>query len=239
MEGTIVNAAAVLAGGTAGLLLRRRIPERMRETVMMGVGLATLLIGTQMALQTRNVLGVIVSLAAGAVIGEALHIEEGLEALGRWAEARIGTGGRSEGGIAAGFVASSLLFCVGPMTVLGAIQDGLGQPPVLLYTKSLLDGVSAVALAAALGAGVLLSAGTVIVYQGAITLAAGTVQTVMTPEMTRELTATGGVLIVGLGLGILQIRRIRVGALLPALLASVALTAGAPWLRALSRVFGF
>jgi uncharacterized membrane protein YqgA involved in biofilm formation len=239
VEGTIVNATAVLAGGTAGLLLRRRIPERMRETVMMGVGLATLLIGTQMALQTRNVLGVIVSLAAGAVIGEALHIEEGLEALGRWAEARIGTGGGSEGGIAASFVASSLLFCVGPMTVLGAIQDGLGQPPVLLYTKSVLDGVSAVALAAALGAGVLLSAGTVVVYQGAITLAAGAVQTVMTPEMTRELTATGGVLIVGLGLGILQIRRIRVGALLPALLASVALTAGAPWLRAFGRVLGF
>src|SRR3990170_8470317 len=238
MEGTIVNAVAVIAGGTAGVLLRRRFPERMRETMMMGVGLATLLIGFQMALQTRNVLGVILSLAAGAVIGEALHIEEGIEALGRWAEARVGTRGGSAGSVADAFVTSSLLFCVGPMTVLGAIQDGLGQPPLLLYTKSLLDGISAVAIGAALGAGVLLSAGTVLVYQGAITLAAGTVQAVMTPEMTRELTATGGVLIVGLGLGILQIRRIRVGALLPALLVSIALTAGMPWLREVGRALG-
>ena len=238
MEGTIVNAVAVIAGGTAGVLLRRRFPERMRETMMMGVGLATLLIGFQMALQTRNVLGVILSLAAGAVIGEALHIEEGIEALGRWAEARVGTRGGSAGSVADAFVTSSLLFCVGPMTVLGAIQDGLGQPPLLLYTKSLLDGVSAVAIGAALGAGVLLSAGTVLAYQGAITLAAGTVQTVMTPEMTRELTATGGVLIVGLGLGILQIRRIRVGGLLPALLVSIALTAGMPWLREVGRALG-
>lgn len=238
MQGTIVNAVAVIAGGTAGTLLRRRFPARMRETVMMGVGLATLLIGFQMALQTQNVIGVILSLAAGAVIGEALHIEEGIEVLGRWAEARVGAGGGGDGSVAAAFVASSLLFCVGPMTVMGAIQDGLGQPPLLLYTKSLLDGVSAVAIGAALGAGVLLSAGTVLVYQGAITLAAGAVQAVMTPEMTRELTATGGVLIVGLGLGILQIRRIRVGALLPALLVSIALTAGMPWLRDVGRLLG-
>lgn len=238
MEGTIVNAIAVIAGGSTGVLMRRRFPEKMRETVMMAVGLATLLIGFQMTLQTQNVLGVILSLAVGAVIGEALHIEEGVEALGRWAEARVGTGGGSAGSVTAAFVTSSLLFCVGPMTVLGAIQDGLGQPPLLLYTKSLLDGISAIAIAAGLGAGVLLSAGTVLVYQGAITLAAGAVQSVMTPEMTRELSATGGLLIVGLGLGILQIRRIRVGSLLPALLVSLAVTAGAPWLRAVGNALG-
>lgn len=128
------------------MLLRRRIPERMREAVMMGIGLATLLIGFQMALQTRNVLGVIVSLAACGALGELLRIEDSLETLGRWAERRAGAAG--EGAIAQAFVTSSLLFSVGPMTLLGAIQDGLGQPPVLLYTESLLDGASAVAIGA-------------------------------------------------------------------------------------------
>jgi hypothetical protein len=237
VEGTVVNTLAVLAGGTLGLLARRRFPEQMRETVMMGIGLATLLIGFQMALQTQNVLGLILSLAAGAVIGESLRIEEGLEAMGRWAEARVGARAAA-GNVAAAFVTSSLLFCVGPMTILGSIQDGLGQPPVLLYTKSLLDGISAMAIGAGLGAGVLLSAGTVLVYQGAITLAAGAVQSMLSAGMTRELTATGGVLIVGLGLGILQIRRVRVGGLLPALVVSVLLTAAAPWLRAVGRAFG-
>ncbi|MDR7418463.1 MAG: DUF554 domain-containing protein [Armatimonadota bacterium] len=237
MEGTIVNAIAVVAGGVMGLLLRRRFPERMRETVMNGVGLATLLIGFQMALQTRNVLSVIVSLAAGAVIGEALGVEDGIEALGRWAERQVGAWGGA-GNTAAAFVTSSLLFCVGPMTILGSIQDGLGQPPVLLYTKSLLDGISAVAIGAGLGAGVLLAAGTIVVYQGGLTLAASAVQALLSPEMTRELTATGGVLIVGLGLGILQIRRVRVGSLLPALVIVVLVTAAVPRLQVLARGLG-
>lgn len=237
MEGTVVNVAAVIAGGLAGVGLRRRIPERIRETVMAGIGLATLLVGFQMALQTRNILAVIVSLAVGAVLGETLRVEDGIEALGRWAE-RLVEGQADRPTTAQAFITSSLLFCVGPMTVLGAIQDGLGQPPVLLYTKSLLDGVSAAAIGAALGAGVLLSAGTVLVYQGALTLAAGLVQAALTPEITREMTATGGVLIVALGLGILQVRRVRVGNLLPALLVSVALTASAPYLGMLARILG-
>ena len=237
MEGTIVNAIAVVTGGLAGTALRHRFPERVRETVMAGIGLATLLIGFQMALQTGNVLVVIASLVLGGIIGEASHIEEGIEALGAWAERAYGSR-TQESTVAAAFVTSSLLFCVGPMTVLGAIQDGLGQTPVLLYTKSLLDGISAVAIGAALGAGVLLSAGTVLLYQGALTLAAGAVHSVMTQEMTRELTATGGALIVGLGLGILQIRKIRVGNLLPALVVSVLLTAALPYLRVLARAAG-
>ncbi|MBI3997664.1 MAG: DUF554 domain-containing protein [Armatimonadetes bacterium] len=237
MAGTLVNAIAVIIGGLIGLGLGRRFSERMRETVMQAVGLATLLIGFQMAVQTQYVLGIIVSLAAGAVLGEALHIEDGLEALGRWAEQRTGAVG-SEQAFARAFVTSSLLFCVGPLTVLGAIQDGLGQPPVLLYTKSLLDGISSVAIGAALGAGVLLSAVTVLLYQGTLTVAAEAIQRVMTPEMTRELTATGGVLIVGLGISILQLRRIRVGNLLPSLVVVVLLVAVRPHLGAVAQALG-
>jgi uncharacterized membrane protein YqgA involved in biofilm formation len=236
MEGTIVNVAAVVVGGLSGIRLRR-LPGRVREMIMQAIGLATLLIGVQMGLETRNLLGIIVSLVLGAVIGEALHIEEGLDDLGRWAERRLG-GTEEQAAFTRAFVTSSLLFCVGPLTLLGAIQDGLGQPPLLLYTKSLLDGITAVAIGAALGAGVLLSAVTVLVYQGTLTLAAGFVQRLMTPEMTRELTATGGVLIVALGLGILQIRRIRVANLLPALLVSVGVTIVAPRLGALARALG-
>ncbi len=234
MQGTLVNVAAVLLGGALGVSLRRRIPEGMRETVMQGIGLAVLIIGMQMALGTHNVLIVILSLVAGGIIGEALGIEAGLERLGEWAEARLGA--REEGStFARAFVTSSLLFCVGPLTILGAIQGGLGQPPVLLYTKSMLDGASSVAIGAALGAGVFLSAATVLVYQGALTLLAQAAQSVMTPDVTREFTATGGALVVGIGLNILRIRPIRVGNLLPALLVAVALTALLP---ALARSLG-
>jgi hypothetical protein len=240
VEGTIVNVLTVLMGGLIGVAFGRRIPERMRDTIMMGVGLATLVIGFQMALQTQNVVGVIISLVLGGVAGELLAIEAGLEAMGRWAERRVPAphGATQPGTTAAAFVTGSLLFCVGPMTLLGAIQDGLGQPPVLLYTKAVLDGVSAVAIGAALGAGILLSAATVLGYQGLITMTAGAVQGVLTPTMTREMTAVGGVLIIGLGLGILQIRRIRVGSLLPALPISVLVTLVWPWLQGLAQRFG-
>ncbi|MDR7481621.1 MAG: DUF554 domain-containing protein [Armatimonadota bacterium] len=230
-----MNAAAVVVGGGTGLLLGRRVPERVRDIVMQGVGLVTVVIGIQMALQTRNVLGLIVSLAAGAAVGELLQIEDALERLGQSAQRRMGTAAAS-GTFAQGFVTSSLLFCVGPMTLLGAVQDGLGQSPVLLYTKSVLDGISAVALAAALGAGVVLSAVTVLVYQGGITLLAGTAQRIMTPEVTREVSAVGGVLIFGLGLGILRVCRIRVGNLLPALVVMAVLTGLGPWWNALAAV---
>ena len=133
---------------------------------------------------------------------------------------------------------SSLLFCVGPLTILGSIQAGLGQPPTLLYTKSMLDGVSSLAIGAALGIGVLLSAGTILVYQGALTLLAQAVQSVMTPDVTREFTATGGVLVLGIGLTILGVRSIRAANLLPALLVVIVLMALVPGLGGLARSLG-
>ncbi len=234
MLGTLVNALAVLAGSTLGVLFRRRIPKGMDEILMQGLGLATLVIGMQMALGTRNVVVVILSMAIGGVLGHLLGIEPGLERLGTWAEARLGA--REEGStFARAFVTSSLLFCVGPLTILGAFQGGLGQPPVLLYTKSMLDGVSSVAIGATLGPGVFLSAGTILVYQGALTLLASSAQSLMTPDVTREFTATGGLLVLGVGITLLGLRPIRVGNLLPALLVVVVLTSVLPTLASLAR----
>lgn len=236
MLGTIVNALAVLVGGALGILFRRRIPTRVRDVLMQGLGLATLVIGMQMALETRDVVTVIVSVVIGAALGEAVGIEERLRRMGEWAEGRLGA--RGEGGtFARAFVMSSLLFCVGPLTILGSIQGGLGQPPVLLYTKSLLDGASSVAIGATLGAGVFLSALTVLVYQGLLTLLASAVQTVFTPHVTTEFTATGGVLVIGIALNLLRIQAIRVGSLLPALVVSPILVGALPLLSGLLRTF--
>src|SRR5256886_3972649 len=166
MLGTLVNALAVVVGSAIGVSLRRHIPEGMHEILMQGLGLAVLVIGMQMALGTHNVLVVIISMAVGGVLGEALGIEARLNRLGLWAEARLGA--REEGStFARAFVTSSLLFCVGPLTILGSIQGGLGQPPVLLYTKSMLDGVSSIAIGAALGAGGFLFPWPVLTYSGA------------------------------------------------------------------------
>ncbi len=234
MLGTLVNAVAVLVGSALGVLLRRRIPKGMDEILMQGLGLAVLVIGMQMALGTRNVVVVILSMAIGGVLGHLLGIEAALVRLGTWAEARLGA--REEGStFARAFVTSSLLFCVGPLTILGAFQGGLGQPPVLLYTKSMLDGVSSVAIGATLGPGVFLSAGTILVYQGALTLLASSAQTLMSPDVTREFTATGGLLVLGVGITLLGLRPIRVGNLLPALLVVVVLTSLLPTLTSLAR----
>ena len=234
MLGTLVNTLAVLAGSTLGVLFRRRIPKGMDDILMQGLGLAVLVIGMQMALETRNVVVVILSMAIGGAMGHLLGIEAGLERLGTWAEARLGA--REEGStFARAFVSSSLLFCVGPLTILGAFQGGMGQPPVLLYTKSVLDGVSSVAIGATLGPGVFLSAGTILVYQGALTLLASSAQTLMTPDVTREFTATGGLLVLGVGITLLGLRPIRVGNLLPALLVVVVITSLLPTLASLAR----
>jgi uncharacterized membrane protein YqgA involved in biofilm formation len=201
---------------------------------MQGLGLAVIVIGVQMARGTHNVVVLILSMAIGGVLGHLLGIEAGLERLGTWAEARLGA--REEGStFARAFVTSSLLFCVGPLTILGAFQGGLGQPPVLLYTKSVLDGVSSVAIGATLGPGVFLSAGTILVYQGALTLLASSAQTLMTPDVTREFTATGGLLVLGVGITLLGLRPIRVGNLLPALLVVVVLTSLLPMLTSVAR----
>jgi hypothetical protein len=208
----------VLVGGTAGWLLGERLPGRVREAATVGVGLATLVLGAKLALGTQNVLVLMLSVILGAAAGAALHLSEWIERGSRRVEAMFH--GRP---LAEGFLTASLLFCVGPMALLGAIQDGLVGDWSLLAAKSILDGVSATALAAALGPGVLLSLGVILVYQGGITLVARllsasfSVLSASAPEVV-ELTAAGGAIVLALGFGILRVRDLRPLDLLPALL---------------------
>lgn len=220
MTGTIINVLTVIVGGTLGTLLGNRLPEKMRGTVMSGLGLMVAVIGMQMALSSRNVLIVLGSILVGGILGEALKIQDGLDALGRKLEARFVRGGES-GKFTRGFVTASLIFCIGPMTILGSIQDGLIGDYNLLVIKSTLDAFAGLAFASTLGIGVAFAALTVFIVQGGISLAAmvlgsalGTV-TRDTPWVI-EMTATGGVLIMGISLILLDLKQVRVGNLLPA-----------------------
>jgi len=231
MTGTLVNLATVAVGGTVGLLLGDRLPERVNEITMQAVGAVTLLIGFQMANEAQSgaqVILVLLGLASGSIIGEFLDIEGRLDHLGKRLEKRFGSGRR--GDFTRAFVTASLLFCVGPMTVLGAIQDGLSGDPTLLLTKSTLDGIAAMALAAALGIGTLLSTLTILVYQGGLTLLAGLGRAVMTPLVVRMVTSVGGLMILGLGVNIWGIARLRVANMLPAIVIVVLLVYAAGWL---------
>ncbi len=217
--GTLMNTATVITGGTLGLFLGHRLPERVQETVMHGLGLVTLVIGAQLALESKNILIVLGSLLLGGILGEWWGIEGRLENLGRRLERWLTKkGAKGNIPLSRGFVVASLLFCVGPMAILGSMQDGLTGEFSLLATKSLLDGFASLALASTLGVGVPLAALTVFTYQGALTLLAAYLGDFLTDPMIGEISATGGVLIMGLGVVLLEIKRLRVANYLPALL---------------------
>jgi uncharacterized membrane protein YqgA involved in biofilm formation len=205
----------VIAGSTVGTFLRSRFPDRVRQMVMWGVGLVSLVIGLQMSLTTNNILVVLGSLLTGGIIGELLRLEENLNKLGDTFQAKLS--GKKDSMFSKGFVTASLLFCVGPMTILGSIQDGLSGDYTLLATKSILDGFASLALAASMGWGVLFAALTVLVYQGGLTLGAGLAKTLLTEPMVAEMSATGGTLILAIGLNLLDLIAIRVANFLPAM----------------------
>jgi len=215
LRGTILNVITVLVGGGLGTFLGRRLPDNMRQTVLHGLGLVTLVLGLQMASGTANILIVMGSILVGAVLGEWWRIEERLQTLGEALQRHVNVG--TAGTLAQGFVTASLLFCVGPMALLGSIRDGLTGDYSLLAIKSLLDGFTSLALASTLGVGVLFSAVSILVYQGLVTLLAGLAQVGMTQAMITEMTATGGIIVLGMGFALLDVKRIRVGSLLPAL----------------------
>lgn len=223
--GTAINVVAVLVGGGIGVLAGARLPEGMRETAMQAIGIVTLLVGVQNFLAFDNPLVPLASVVVGLVVGESMGIEAGLQRFGDALERRFSKG---ESPVSRAFVATSLLFCVGPLTVIGSLEDGLRGDYGLLALKSGLDFIAALTFASVLGWGVLLSAGTVLVVQGTLTLGAGSLEPLVTDAMISAATATGGILIVGLGLGLLDLKRVRVGNMLPALLVAPLLVAAAP-----------
>jgi uncharacterized membrane protein YqgA involved in biofilm formation len=217
MLGTIVNALAIVAGSLLGLLCNQGIPEHYKQTVLQGVGLSVILIGWKNALLADNLLVVIVSIVAGALLGEWLRIEGRLEGLGQWLEARIAAGTGNTSSVARGFVTASLVYCVGSMAIVGSLESGLTGQHQTLFAKSILDGVISVVFASAMGIGVLLSALSVLLYQGVLTLAAVLLKPLLTPAVVSQMTSVGGLLIVAIGLNMLGMVKIRVGNLLPAI----------------------
>ncbi len=222
MTGTLLNVATVLIGGALGLLFGARVPERLKATVVTGMGLFVAAIGIQMFLKTENSLIVLGALLIGALLGEWWRIEDGLQALGQILEKRFS--GNAEDGEGAssrfvrGFLTASLLFCVGPLAILGSIQDGLTGNYNLLAVKSVLDGFASLAFASTLGVGVLFSALMILAYQGGISLLAAQLNAIVTASMMNEMTAAGGVILMGLAISnLLEIKKIRVGNFLPAL----------------------
>ena len=224
MKGTIVTVIAIFLGCSVGFSLKSKFPEKIGKIVMQGLGLVSLLIGIQMALKTNNILLMIFSLVIGGIIGEAIGIEEGLERFGERVKLKFKKNTTSEKFVE-GFVTASLLYCVGSMAIMGALKEGLSGNPDILYTKSLLDGVTSIAFTAAMGIGVVFSAIPVFLYQGGITLLARLIKDFLSPEVINEMTAVGGILILGIGFGLLEIKKIKIGNLLPAILVAALLVA--------------
>jgi uncharacterized membrane protein YqgA involved in biofilm formation len=229
--GTLLNIATVLVGTTLGVLLRGRLPSQMRVTIMQGLGLFVVFLGVREATNTHNALMLLGSLLGGAVIGEALRIEDRLAGIGARIE-RLTTRGEVEPDLSQGrstftegFLVASLVFCVGPLTILGSIEDGLGQDIDLLATKSVLDGFAAFAFAATLGWGVGASVITIAVVQGGITLGAALLDDVLTTRMVGEMSAVGGIALIGIGLRLLDLAQIRVASFLPGLVLAPVLVA--------------
>jgi len=226
VTGTIINVAAVILGSLVGLLVGNRIPEKTRQTLISVMGLYTLAYGVFIFTKTQNMLIPLLSLVMGTIIGELLKIEEGLNSLGERIQRKLAIWNPNLTGesqkFVTGFVSASLLFCIGPMAILGSIQDGISGDFQMLAIKSLLDGIGSIAFASTLGVGIMFSAVVILVYQGAISLLSGWIGQGFGDAAVAEMTATGGVILVGIGISnLLQIKKIRTGSFLPAIFLAV------------------
>ena len=225
--GTIINAIAIIIGGALGLLFRKGLPERVSQTALQVMGLFSIVVGLTMAIQGKDLILVLLSLILGAVLGELIDIEGRLDKLGSWLEKRLYLTEKSP---AKGFIYTSLLFCVGSMAIVGSITDGLKGDHSILVTKAMMDGIISIPFAATMGIGVLGSAIPILLYQGGLTLLAWKVQSFFTPDMIRELTSVGGVIVMGIGINILGLQKVRVGNLIPALLLIIVLLYLRAWI---------
>lgn len=215
MVGVFVNVGAIIVGSMIGLLLKQGISLRMKTVVMQGLGLSVIIIGISGAIQTENILLLVLSLVIGGTIGVILKIEHNLDLLGDTIEKKFSRGKASN--FSKGFVAASLIYCVGAMAIVGSLEAGIDGNNDTLYIKAILDGVSAIIFTATLGWGVMFSAIPVLIYQGSIVLMGSYIADFLTEEVINEISAVGSVLILGIGLTVLEIKKINVGDLLPAI----------------------
>ena len=215
MIGTLINAGAVLAGGAIGMLLKKNMPERITTIYFQAIGLFTIAIGISMVYKMQHILIVVSSLAIGSLLGEWMNLENGAERLSNYFKRRLRIGSDK---FSEGLTTSFLLFCIGSMTILGAIQEGTGGSPDLLMTKSLMDGFSSILLASAFGVGVMVSAIPLLIFQGGITLLAMYASSFFSADIIQGLTSVGGILLIGLGINILEIKKLRILNMLPALI---------------------
>ncbi len=234
--GTVTNVLTIVGGTLLGLIVGRYISERIRLTVEQAVGMTTLVLGIATAAKTDNIVFPLVSVVLGGIIGESLRIEDRFESLGNWVrrkvEAKSQSGWMSRTSLTTlhprfveGFVTATLLFSIGPMSILGSIDDGLGRGAQILIVKAALDGLVSVLFAATMGWGVAISAVIVGIYQGLMTLGASGLDAILTDRMVHEMSATGGIMILGIALRFMEVKPIRVGSLLPGLFVAPVLVA--------------
>jgi len=220
MLGTLINAATVILGSMIGLILHQRLPEKITTIVFQGIGLFTLFLGFTMAAKTNHYLIMIFSIVIGSIIGQLLSIDSALDRFSNYLKQKV----RSDNDkFTEGLITAFLLFCMGSMTILGAFEEGLGSKPNLLLSKSMLDGFSSIALSAGLGIGVIFSVIPLLIYQGGLTLFAGWLGEFFNEIVINEMSAVGGLILIGLGINILEIKKIKVVNMLPGLVIAVIL----------------
>lgn len=220
LTGTIVNTLAIIAGALVGVIAKKAIPQRMGDLVMSAIPIVVMVLGVQFGIASSNILIVIISLVVGGIIGEWIDIDRRLDDFGARIQSRM-KGGDSN--FSAAFVSTTLIYCVGSMAILGSIESGINGNHTILYTKSLMDGISAIFFASTLGAGVIFSGISVFIYQGILTVLAGYIGPYLSPEVVTEMSASGGILLIALSFTILGIKKIKVANLLPAIFLPVIL----------------
>ena len=219
--GSLVNGAAIIGGSIIGILLHSKFPDRIREIIFQALGLGVMLIGIQMSLKVQDILVLMFSLLIGGVLGELLRLDTMFERGASWMKQKVGS---NDTGFVDGIITASLIFCIGAMAIIGSFEEGINGDTTILYTKSILDGFASIALASSYGVGVLFSFIPVIIYQGALTIFASSFQEWFSPLIIDQLTACGGLLIIGISLTLLEIKRINLSNLLPSLGMVIALT---------------
>lgn len=221
MQATIVNAIAILVGSLIGLLFSKGIKESYQDALMSGIALVVFVIGLQGALETNNMILVIASIVIGTFLGEIINIERKLNQLGDFLERKVG---KEDSNISTAFVSASLIYCIGAMAIVGALESGISANHDTLYAKSMLDGISSILFAATLGVGVMFSSFAVFVYQGSITLLASLLSPLFTQALIQEISAIGGILIMAIALNMMEIKKIRIGNMLPAIFVPMVYT---------------